>query len=72
MQLQICVTIPLVSGYLCGCTANSVVPLLLSSISQGARGGGVTGKKSEPLISQLRPLATRTPGLGLCGQGVWL
>ena len=41
----------------------SVVPPLLSSISQGGGGG------SESVISQLRALATHTPSLGRCGQG---
>ena len=48
--------------------ANSVVPPLLSSISQG---GGVTGEKNKPLKSQLRPLATLVPRLGRVGQGAW-
>ena len=46
-------------------TQISVVPPLLSSISQG----GFYRKKQQPLISQRRPLATRTPSLGRCGQG---
>ena len=50
--------------------ANFRGPPLLNTISQG---GGFTGKKkSESIQSQLRPLATRTPSLGRCGQGAWL
>ena len=62
-----------------GRKANSVVPPLLSSISQGGGGGGGGGGLPEEnpppprlFISQLRPLATRTPSLGPVGQGVWL
>ncbi len=35
-------------------------------------GGGSPGEKSLTVQSQLRPLATRTPSLGRCGQGAWL
>ena len=35
----------------------------------GGGGGWGGGGESELLISQLRPLATRTPSLGRCGQG---
>ena len=42
-------------------------PPLLSSISQG----GFTGEKNIPLISSLRPLATRIPSLGRVGQCAW-
>ena len=49
----------------------SVVPPLLSCVSQGG-GGGSPEKKSESVQSQLRALATRTPSLGRCGQGAWL
>ena len=43
----------------------SVVPPLLSSITQGEVHRG----KNETVRSQLRPLATHTPSLGRCGQG---
>ena len=52
--------------------ANFRGPPLFNTISQGGGGGGLPGKKSESIRSQLRPLATRTPSLGRCGQGAWL
>ena len=40
------------------------IPPLLNTISRGGGGGGVAGKKSESIRSQLRALATHTPSLG--------